>query len=120
VEDVVTRMKRHKLGASLILATILLATTAVAYFVYTHYFRSAASSGLASLAVLPFTNTANDLEKEYLSEGISESLITRLSQLPGVRVIANSSSSRFKAKEADPHEVGTALGVTAVLIGKVL
>ena len=119
-EDVVTRMKRHKLGASLILATILLATTAVAYFAYTHYFRSPAGSGLASLAVLPFTNTANDPEKEYLSEGISESLITRLSQLPGVRVIANTSSSRFKAKEADPHEVGTALGVTAVLIGKVL
>src|SRR4029434_2014188 len=39
-DDVVTRMKRHKLGASLILATILLATTAVAYFVYSRYFRS--------------------------------------------------------------------------------
>lgn len=119
-DDMVARMKRHKLGASLVLAAILLATSAILYFSYARYFRSPTSYGIASLAVLPFTNTSNDPEKEYLSAGISESLITRLSQLPGVKVIANSSSSRFKAGDADPHEVGAALGVTAVLIGKVL
>jgi eukaryotic-like serine/threonine-protein kinase len=119
-DHMVVRMKRHKLGASLVLVAILLATSAIVYFSYARYFRSPTNYGIASLAVLPFTNTSNDPEKEYLSAGISESLITRLSQLPGVKVIANSSSSRFKAKDADPHEVGAALGVTAVLIGKVL
>jgi serine/threonine-protein kinase len=116
----VARMKRHKLGASLILATILLVTTAIGYFAYARYFAGNGRSTIASLAVLPFTNNGNDPDKEYLSDGISESLITRLSQLPGVKVIANSSSSRFKAKDADPQEVGKALGVTAVLLGKIL
>jgi serine/threonine protein kinase/Tfp pilus assembly protein PilF len=119
-EYVVSKMKRHKLGASLMLATIIAATIALGYFGYSHYLRGGARAGITSLAVLPFTNTGNDPEKEYLSDGISESLINRLSQLPGVKVIANSSSSRYKAKDADPEAVGTALGVTAVLTGKVL
>ena len=116
----VVRMKRNKFGASLILATILLAMTAIGYLAHARYFAGNDRSAIAFLAVLPFTNNGNDPDREYLSEGISESLITRLSQLPGVKVIANSSSSRFKAKDADPHEVGKALGVTAVLLGKVL
>ena len=119
-EYAITKIKRHKLGASLILATIIAATIALAYFGYSHYFAAGKRAGITSLAVLPFTNTGNDPEKEYLSDGISESLINRLSQLPGVKVIANSSSSRYKAKDADPQDVGTALGVTAVLTGKVL
>ena len=119
-EYVVSTMKRHKLSASLILATIIAATVALAYFGYSHYLRGSAGSAITSLAVLPFTNTSNDPEKEYLSDGISESLINRLSQLPGVKVIANSSSSRYKARDVDPEEVGKALGVTAVLTGKVL
>lgn len=119
-EYVVSKIKRHKLGASLILATIIAATTALAYFGYSHYLGGGARAGITSLAVLPFTNTGNDPEKEYLSDGISESLINRLSQLPGVKVIANSSSSKYKAKDADPQEVGTALGVMAVLTGRVL
>ena len=119
-EYAVSKIKRHKLGASLILVTILAATIALAYFGYSHYLGASKRAGITSLAVLPFTNTGDDPAKEYLSDGISESLINRLSQLPGVKVIANSSSSRYKAKDADPQEVGTALGVTAVLTGKVL
>ena len=119
-EYAVSKIKRHKLSASFILATIIAATMALAYFSYSRYLGVRTRAGITSLAVLPFTNTGNDPEKEYLSDGISESLINRLSQLPGVKVIANSSSSRYKAKDADPQEVGTALGVSAVLTGKVL
>jgi serine/threonine protein kinase/Tfp pilus assembly protein PilF len=119
-EYVVSKMRRHKLGASLILAAIIAATIALAYFGYSHYLSGSKRAGITSLAVLPFTNTGNDPEKEYLSDGISESLINRLSQLPGVKVIANSSSSRYQSKDADPEEVATALGVTAVLTGRVL
>ena len=78
------------------------------------------ADGITSLAVLPFVNTAKDPEEEYLSDGISESLIRRLSQVPGLKVIANSSSSRYKGKDADPQEVAHALGVRGVVTGKVL
>ncbi len=119
-DDVVSTMKRHKLGASLILAVIIVATIALAYFGYSQYLSGSKRAGITSLAVLPFTNTGNDPEKEYLSDGISESLINRLSQLPGVKVIANSSSSRYNSKDADPQEVATALDVAAVITGRVL
>jgi serine/threonine-protein kinase len=119
-EHAIRKIKRHKLGASLILATVLTVTIGLSYFGYSHFLRSRKGAGLTSLAVLPFNNAGHDPEKDYLSDGISESLINRLSQLPGVKVIANSSSSRYKDKDADPHEVGAELGVTAVLTGKVL
>ncbi|MCM3903564.1 MAG: protein kinase [Pyrinomonadaceae bacterium] len=119
-ELVVSTMKRHKLGASLILTLIIGATIALAYFGYSQYLNGSKRAGITSMAVLPFTNTGNDPEKEYLSNGISESLINRLSQLPGVKVIANSSSSRYNSKDADPQEVATALDVTAVITGRIL
>jgi serine/threonine-protein kinase len=75
--------------------------------------------GITSLAVLPFANAGQDPEKEYLSDGISESLIRRLSRLPGMKVIANSSSSKYKG-EQDPQEVARALGVTGILTGRVV
>jgi len=116
----VAKMKRNKLAASLILATIITTTMALVHFGYSHYLRGGTRASVSSLAVLPFINSGNDPEKEYLSDGISETLINRLSQLPGVKVIANSSSSRYRARDSDPQEVGAALGVTAVLTGKVL
>ena len=119
-ESVVSMLKRHKLGGSLILAMIIVATIALVYFGYSRYFSGSNRAGITSLAVLPFTNTGNDPEKEYLSDGISESLINRLSQLPGVKVIANSSSSRYRSENTDPREVATALDVAAVITGRVL
>ena len=116
----VSKMKRNKLAASLILATIITMTMGLTYFGYSYYLGGGARASVTSLAVLPFINSGNDPEKEYLSDGISETLINRLSQLPGVKVIANSSSSRYRARDSDPLEVGAALGVTAVLTGKVL
>lgn len=115
-----TKIKWPRHAAPLILTTLIAAIVALAYFGYSRYFGTRKSPGINSLAVLSFTNTGDDPEKEYLSDGISESLINRLSQLPGMKVIANSSSSRYKSKDADPEAVGTALGVTAVLTGKVL
>ena len=116
----IRKIKQHKFAAPLILATIFAVTIALGYFGYSRYSASRKGAGITSLAVLPFANSGHDPDQDYLSDGISESLINRLSQLPGMKVIANSSSSRYKAKDADPHDVGAALGVTAVLTGKVL
>ncbi len=71
-----------------------------------------------SLAVLPFLNPGGDAEVEYLTEGITESLINDLSHLRRLRVMATSTMFRFRG-DADPQEVGRQLGVTTVLSGRV-
>jgi len=84
---------------------------------------SGSSSGrraaIESIAVLPFTNVSGDPDAEYLSDGIAESIIHSLSKLPGLRVMARSTISRYKGREADPQGVGRELGVRAVLAGRV-
>ena len=73
-----------------------------------------------SLAVLPFVNTSTTPSTEYLSDGITESVINNLSQLPSLRVMARSTVFRYKGKEADAQKVGRELGVGAVLTGRLL
>lgn len=79
-------------------------------------------SPIKSIAVLPFqlVGAEKDSEAEYLSDGVTESLINRLSQLPGVKVIARSSSFHYKGKDIDPQEVARALGVEVIVTGRVL
>ena len=73
-----------------------------------------------SIAVLPFTNASGDSNLEYLSDGVTDSLIDRLAQLSDLKVIARSSSFKYKGKEVDTPEVGRTLGVQALVIGKVV
>src|SRR5206468_7843939 len=74
---------------------------------------------LQSIAVLPFRNESEDPEAEYLSDGITESIISRLSRLPRLRVMARSTTFRFKSSEVDPQQIGATLGVSSVLTGRV-
>ena len=78
------------------------------------------SKVIDSLAVLPFGNAGGDPEHEYLSDGITGSLINILATLPKLRVMAQSTVSRFKARELDPQAVGRELGVRAVLTGRIM
>ena len=73
-----------------------------------------------SLAVLPFANAGGDPEHEYLSDGITGSLINILATLPKLRVMAQSTVCRFKARDIDPQAVGRELGVRAVLTGRIM
>ncbi len=73
-----------------------------------------------SIAVLPFENASADPNAEYLSDGITESLINSLSRLPKLRVMARSTVFRFKGQLQDPQRVGAELGVRAVLTGRVV
>jgi TolB-like protein/Tfp pilus assembly protein PilF len=80
---------------------------------------------LNSLAILPFTYVSNDPQMmanpdhDYLSDGLTESMITNLSQLPDLKVIARSSVFRYKGKNLDPQSVGKELKVRAVLTGEI-
>ncbi|HEX4949414.1 MAG TPA: tetratricopeptide repeat protein, partial [Blastocatellia bacterium] len=71
-----------------------------------------------SLAVLPFQNRSGNADSEYLSDGLAETLIYRLSQLPDLKVSPTSSVFRYKGTETDPLKVGTELGVQAVMSGR--
>ena len=73
----------------------------------------------ASIAVLPFTNMSGDPEQEYFSDGISEDIITDLSKIAGLTVIARNSSFTFKGRSVDIREVGKELGVRSVLEGSI-
>ena len=119
-EYIVGEIKRHKYAALSVLAALLATTMIVAYFAYSRHSAGSDKTGISSLAVLPFANKSDDPNAEYLSDGISESLINSLSQLPGLKVIARSSTFKYKGKDVDPQEVANALGVEAVLTGRVL
>ncbi|HYL83951.1 MAG TPA: protein kinase, partial [Candidatus Angelobacter sp.] len=102
------------LGAGSVAALALIALAA--------WFGLSQSRGQAieSLAVLPFVNSSADPNSEYLSDGITESLINNLTELRGLRVMARSTVFRYKGKEADPQKVGQDLHVRAVLLGRLL
>ncbi|MFN0084998.1 MAG: protein kinase domain-containing protein [Blastocatellia bacterium] len=73
-----------------------------------------------SLAVLPLINASGDVNAEYLSDGITESIINNMSQLPSLRVMARSTVFSYKGKDVDPRQVGRELDVKAVFTGRVL
>ena len=71
-----------------------------------------------SIAILPLINDSADPNAEYLSDGITESIINTLSRLPKLRVMARSTVFRYKGKEVDPQQVGFDLGIRSVMMGR--
>lgn len=111
-----TRIDKRVLIAALV--ALIIAAGGIYYFFY----RITGDS----IAVVPFmfistdTNNLTGPDSEYLSEGITDSVINSLSQLQGLRVIARSSVFRYKGKEIDPQQVGHSLGVRTVLMGRII
>ncbi|MEP7148288.1 MAG: hypothetical protein ABI857_05335 [Acidobacteriota bacterium] len=104
----------------LLLAPIALAVIALAGISGYRYFKTGSSDQITSIAVLPFQNRSDDADTDYLSDGLAESLIFRLSQLPGLKVSPTSSVMRYKGKETDVAKVAAELGVDAVMTGKLM
>jgi serine/threonine-protein kinase len=120
-EYLVSEIKRYKRVLIPVLAAVTVFTvlTALAYFAYSRYAGGSRATPIRSLAVLPFTNATDNPDTEYLSDGISESLINSLSQLPGMKVSARNSSFKYKGKNDDLQAVAKALGVDAIMTGQV-
>jgi len=114
-EYVVTGIRRHKVTATLVLVALVGAASLGLYLR-----GRATKTAIQSIAVLPFVNVSKDPNTEYLSDGISESLTNDLSQLPQLKVIASSSTFKYKGKEFDPEEVAKTLGVGAIVTGRLL
>jgi len=81
--------------------------------------RQQPKAATASIAILPFTNMSGDPEQEYFSDGISEDIITDLSKIAGLTVIARNSSFTYKGRAVDVRTVGRELGVASVLEGSI-
>jgi serine/threonine-protein kinase len=114
-----TTRQRISSNRTLVIASLLVAALAAvsvfAYWSYTH--RSLVAK---SIAVLPFRNESGDSDLEYLSDGMTDSLINSLSQLPQVTVKAHNSVFRYKNLDIDPQRVGSELSVEAILNGRVV
>ena len=95
---------------------LLVIVSAVAgYF----YFSREHKPAIESIAVMPFVNESGNADVEYLSDGMTETLIRSLSQLPNLNVKARSSVFRYKGKATDAKTIGKELGVQAILNGRV-
>ena len=103
-----------------IAAAILLTTLVAGAFFGFRYFRSTGTQQITSIAVLPFQNRNSDPDSDYLSDGLAESLIYRLSQIPDLKVSPRSSAFRYKGQDVDAEKVGSDLGVDAVMSGRVV
>jgi TolB-like protein/DNA-binding winged helix-turn-helix (wHTH) protein len=110
------RTWRSRAGPGIAAVALLALLASAAWF-----YRVARRGGetINSVAVLPFVNASGDPNAEYLSDGITESLINSLSKLPNLKVMSRDTAFRFKGKETDPKSVGHELGVRAIFKGRV-
>jgi eukaryotic-like serine/threonine-protein kinase len=119
-EYLTAEIKKHKLAAIATLLFLTVSITALYYLTRANIAtKQTASETFDSIAVLPFANAAQDPNADYLSDGIAQSLIDRLSQLSGLRVMSTSAVFRYKGKMQDAQKVGSDLNVRAVLTGGV-
>lgn len=108
--------KSRSFDKRLLLSPLALAVIILGGFFGYRYFSPIKQ--INSIAVLPFENRSSDADTDYLSDGLADSLIFRLSQLPDLKVSPASSVVRYKGKEADVMRVAAELGVDAVMAGK--
>ncbi len=98
---------------------VALIAIVIAGFAYLYRSRTQVSA-IESIAVMPFVNASGNADVEYLSDGMTETLIISLSQLPKLNVKPRSSVFRYKGKDATPQTIAKELGVQAILNGRVV
>ena len=113
----ITDKPKRGLDKRLLAIPFLLAIIGLGGFLGYRYFLSGGRQ-INSIAVLPFQNKSGDANSEYLSDGLAESLIYRLSQLPNLKVSPTSSVIRYKGKDTEVSKIASELGVDAVMTGR--
>jgi TolB-like protein/Tfp pilus assembly protein PilF/predicted Ser/Thr protein kinase len=104
---------------TMLIGAAAFAFVAAAISVAAFYFGSIGRVRINSVAVLPFTNASGDQNTDYLSDGITEGVIDRLSGLPNIKVISRTSAFRYKKRDIEPQKVGRELEVQALVTGRV-
>ncbi len=111
-------LARHKKAFFAAAAVVILATAALGFGAH-RWLAPHSGASIDSLAVLPFANVTADPNTEYLSDGLTESLISSLSQLPNLSVRSRSAVFRYKSKDIDPQKAAKELNVGAIVTGRV-
>ncbi len=111
-----SRWSRRTMLIGAVALVFAIAVIAVAAF----YLGSSSRAPIKSVAVLPFANASGDPNLEYLSDGITEDVIDRLSGLPNLRVISRTSAFRYKRRDIEPEKVAKELGVEALVMGRLM
>ena len=99
-------------------ALIILLISAIGYWYYTS--NMSETKQIRSIAIMPFVNVSGDVNVEYLSDGMTETLISKLSRIPNLSVKARSSVFRYKGKKIEARKIGETLEVEAILLGRLL
>ncbi len=108
------KTRRYFIGAG-VLGLLLLVVAVLIFWSYSNY-----HPPIESIAVMPFKNESGNSDLDYLSDGMTDMLITSISQLPKLSVKARSSVFRYKGRETSPQQVGKELNVQAVLTGRLV
>ncbi len=110
-------IKKSGIGKAVIgiFAVLLVSAIGLGYWFYS----KSNAKQIESIAVMPFVNESGDANNEFLSDGLSDALINKLSQLPQLKVIARSSSFKYKGKEINVGEIANTLGVQAIIVGRI-
>src|ERR1700757_2931344 len=104
----------------LLIGAVVLLFVIAAIVLIAIYLGSSRHAPINSVAVLPFSNASGDPNAEYLTDGITEGVIDRLSGLPNLKVISRTSSFRYKRRDIEPQKVAKELGVDALVTGRVV
>jgi serine/threonine-protein kinase len=115
-EFIVNGLKRHKMAT--ITGAVLVLVAVAAFGIRSYLHASGTEVAVESIAVIPFINENRDPNAEWISDGLTESIINKLTQVPNLKVIARSSVFRYKGQDIEPVTIGKKLGVRAVLAGR--
>ena len=115
-----SKARPNKTLIAAIIGVVIVALGIGAFLLARRLTASKSEHGIESVAVLPFENATGKSESEYLSDGLAESLIYRLSQVPNLKVTPRSSVFRYKGKAMDAEKIGEELGVDAVMSGRLI
>ncbi len=113
------RLSEHRAAKPMIALGLAILILVGGYFGY-RYFNAADAAQINSIAVLPFENRSGSGDTEYLSDGLADSLIYRLSQLPNLKVSPTSSVMRYKGKGGDTSQIAKELNVDAIMSGRLV
>jgi TolB-like protein/Tfp pilus assembly protein PilF len=109
--------RRTVIAIAIIVAAVVAAAAAM---IVNSYLSRRSNASIQSVAVMPFVNASGNADLDYLSDGMTETLIKSLSQLPNLNVKARSTVFRYKGKDTDAKTIGKELGVQALLNGRVI
>ena len=113
------QIKRNRSLSMIAMAVLLIGAIGVSYYFLFAKKTLSTVDGRKSLAVLPFVNAGQDANAEYLSDGITESVINNLSQLGGLKVMSRNSAFRFKNNQTDSKMIASQLGVETLVTGDI-